>query len=220
MAKRSVEDIKRESRHLRGTIAETLRQDTDRFSDDECQLLKFHGTYQQDDRDVRKGKDRKHIFMVRSRIPGGRLTPEQYLMHDRCADAFGNGTIRITSRQGFQMHHVVKGNLKEYIRRINESGIATWNACGDVCRNHMATPVPLNTAAHRDAQGLSSELVATFGAKSRAYAEIWLNGEKISGAPEDEEPIYGDAYLPRNSPAMRRTERSLGTPSSWAAALA
>jgi sulfite reductase beta subunit-like hemoprotein len=201
MGKRNVEDIKRESRHLRGTIAETLKSDVDHFQEDEYQLLKFHGTYQQDDRDIRKGKDRKYIFMVRSRIPGGRLTAAQYLMHDRCADDFGGGTIRITSRQGFQMHHVVKGNLRDYIRKINESGIATWNACGDVCRNHMATPIPLDTPAHRDVQQLSGDLVRALGARSRAYAEIWLNGERLNSVPTDdgpeEEPVYGDTYLPR-----------------------
>jgi sulfite reductase beta subunit-like hemoprotein len=201
MAKRNVEDIKRESRHLRGAIAEELAKGTTHFGEDELQLLKFHGSYQQDDRDVRKdrqkaGQERAFSMMVRSKIPGGRLTPEQWLVHDRCADELGNGTIRITSRQGFQLHGVLKGNLKSHIRRISESGLTTWGACGDVVRNVMATPVPLDTPAHRDTQALAREISEAFASESRAHSEIWLDGEKITDEPEVE-PLYGEVYLPR-----------------------
>ncbi len=116
MASKSVEEIKAESHALRGTIQETLRGAESHFSDEEYQLLKFHGTYQQDDRDQRVARKKQHLdkawmFMVRSKLPGGALTAEQYLAHDRIAGDLGNGTLRITTRQGFQLHGVLKGEL-------------------------------------------------------------------------------------------------------------
>lgn len=197
-----VEQIKRESRHLRGTIAERVAQtDIPFFEERDAQLLKFHGVYQQDDRDVRDqrrraGQDKAWIMMIRSSIPGGQLTAEQYLVHDRAADELAGGTLRITSRQGLQMHHVIKGNLKTWLQRVNASGITTWGACGDVVRNVVATPVPFATPVYQDVRQLAIELAQTFRAKSRAYSEIWLDGERV--LPETEvEPIYGEAYMPR-----------------------
>jgi sulfite reductase (ferredoxin) len=202
MAAKSVEEIKSESHALRGTIQETLLGAGSHFSDDEYQLLKFHGTYQQDDRDQRlprkkQNLDKAWMFMVRSKLPGGALTAQQYLAHDRIAGDLGNGTLRITTRQGFQLHGVLKGDLQECILRINESGITTWGACGDVVRNTTAAPAPFKDAAHLDAQRLAKELSDTFLAKTTAYAEIWLNGEHLNPATEDAEPIYGKLYLPR-----------------------
>jgi sulfite reductase (ferredoxin) len=202
MAAKSVEEIKSESHALRGTIQETLLGEASHFSDDEYQLLKFHGTYQQDDRDQRAPRkkqnlDKAWMFMVRSKLPGGALTAEQYLAHDRIAGDLGNGTLRITTRQGFQLHGVLKGDLQECILRINESGITTWGACGDVVRNTTAAPTPFKDVAHLDAQRLAKELSDTFLAKTTAYAEIWLNGEHLNPATEDVEPIYGKFYLPR-----------------------
>ncbi|MBI1390705.1 MAG: NADPH-dependent assimilatory sulfite reductase hemoprotein subunit [bacterium] len=201
----SVEDIKRNSQGLRGKIAETLASDAPLFEENEFQLLKFHGTYQQDDRDQRvqlrkEGKDRYHMFMVRSKIPGGMVTARQYIVHDEMADRFGNGTLRITSRQGLQTHFVLKGKLKDCIKTINECGLTTWGACGDVVRNVMASPVPLKTPAHEDMWALSRELADVFTAHSHAYSDIWLNGEKLGLGPtyeSEEEPIYKDVYLPR-----------------------
>ena len=202
MAARSVEEIKSESHALRGTIQESLLGDGSHFSDDEYQLLKFHGTYQQDDRDQRlprkkKNLDKAWMFMVRSKLPGGALSAQQYLAHDRIAGDLGNGTLRITTRQGFQLHGVLKGDLQECIRRINESGITTWGACGDVVRNTTAAPSPFKDEAHLDAQRLAKELSDTFLAKTTAYAEIWLNDEHLNRETEDAEPIYGKVYLPR-----------------------
>jgi sulfite reductase beta subunit-like hemoprotein len=202
MASKSVEEIKSESHALRGTIGETLRGESSHFSDEEYQLLKFHGTYQQDDRDQRTARKRENldkawIFMVRSKLPGGALTAEQYLAHDRIADDLGNGTLRITTRQGFQLHGVLKGDLKTCIRRINESGITTWGACGDVVRNTTGAPSPFKDDAHLDAQRLAKEISDAFLAKSRAYAEIWLNGEHLNGETKEPESIYGKVYLPR-----------------------
>lgn len=216
MSSKNVEEIKAESRALRGTIRESLAADSSHFSEDEYQLLKFHGTYQQDDRDQRaarkaQNQDKAWMFMVRSKLPGGDLTAAQYLEHDKIAGELGNGTLRITTRQGFQTHGVLKGDLKECIRRINESGVTTWGACGDVVRNTIAAAAPIADPAHRDAQQLAKELSQAFLSRSTAYADIWLNDEKLpvgtsSGSSENsrssetnppEEPLYGKQYLPR-----------------------
>ncbi len=208
MAKRSVEEIKDESRGLRGTIVETLTSDATHFSDDDYQLLKFHGTYQQDDRDLRKerkaaGLDKAWSFMVRSKMPSGECTAEQYLKHDDIAEDLGNKNLRITTRQGFQMHGILIGGLKDCIARIKDSGLTTWGACGDVVRNTMGPAAPIDDAAHRDATKLGEELNELFLAKSESYLSIWLNGEKMMLDEEantkeaPEEPIYGKHYLPR-----------------------
>ena len=202
MASKSVEEIKSESHALRGTIQETLLGDASHFSDEEYQLLKFHGTYQQDDRDERVPRKKQHLdkawmFMVRSKLPGGALSAQQYLAHDRIAGDLGNGTLRITTRQGFQLHGVLKGDLQDCIHRINESGITTWGACGDVVRNTTAAPSPFKDEAHLDAQRLAKELSDTFLAKTTAYAQIWLNDEHLNPETGDVEPIYGRHYLPR-----------------------
>src|SRR5271157_5477621 len=202
MASKSVEEIKSDSHALRGTIEETLHGESSHFSDEEYQLLKFHGTYQQDDRDERRARkqqnvDKAWMFMVRSKLPGGALTAEQYLAHDRIAGDLGNGTLRITTRQGFQLHGVLKGDLQDCVRRINASGITTWGACGDVVRNTTASPAPFKDEAHLDAQRLAHELSNAFLAKTTAYAEIWLDGQRLTQETTDDEPIYGEQYLPR-----------------------
>ena len=203
MSLKSVEEIKLGSRGLHGSIDETLRTDATHFSEDELQVLKFHGSYQQDDRDERaarkqRGQDKAWMFMIRSKLPGGDLTAEQYLTHDRISQDLGNKTLRITTRQGFQIHGVLKGGLKDCIRRLNESGVTTWGACGDVVRNTTAPAAPIDDAAHRDAQQLAKEISETFLPRTTAYADVWLNGEKFdSGDVEAEEPIYGKQYLPR-----------------------
>jgi len=202
MGSKSVEEIKAQSHALRGDIQNTLLGDASHFSEEEYQLLKFHGTYQQDDRDQRVARKKQNLdkawcFMVRSKLPGGALTAEQYLAHDRIAGELGNNTLRITTRQGFQLHGVLKGDLKECIHRINQSGITTLGACGDVVRNTVAPAAPLKDEAHLDAQRLAKEISDTFLAKTSAYAEIWLNGERLNGESTDDEPIYGKHYLPR-----------------------
>jgi sulfite reductase (ferredoxin) len=202
MASKSVEEIKTESRALRGSIQETLLGEESHFSEEEYQLLKFHGTYQQDDRDQRTSRkkqnlDKAWIFMVRSKLPGGALSAKQYLEHDRIAGDLGNGTLRITTRQGFQLHGVVKGDLQDCIRRINASGITTWGACGDVVRNTTGPASPFKDAAHLDAQRLAKEISDTFLAKTTAYAEIWLDGQRLTPETTDVEPLYGEQYLPR-----------------------
>jgi sulfite reductase (ferredoxin) len=200
-----VEQIKLDSKGLRGTIQQTLKDpNATHFSEEEYQLLKFHGSYQQDDRDLRNqrkaaGLDKAWIFMIRTKTPGGAMTSRQYLDMDKLCGDIANGTLRITSRQGLQFHGVLKTGLKECIRRINASGITTSGACGDVVRNTLSSAVPYAREEYRDALKLSEELTETFLAKSTAYAEIWLNDAKLT--PEDpvvqEEPIYGKVYLPR-----------------------
>ena len=206
MAKQTVEDIKARSNSLRGTIVETLQSDAHHFSETDLQLLKFHGSYQQDDRDCRMerkraGLEKAYIFMVRNKMAGGDITAEQYLAHDRIAGSLSNGTLRITTRQGIQFHGIQKNGLKETIASIEKSGLTTSGACGDVVRNTMAPSAPFNTPEHRDAQKLAHELSLAFLAHSSAYMEIWANGEKIDldSRPnlKDEEPIYGKVYLPR-----------------------
>ena len=143
-----VEHVKVTSDYLRGQIAEELQEDSSHFSDEQVNLMKFHGVYQQEDRDARQARKAAHTekayqFMVRSRIPGGALTAEQYLVEDDLAGLYGNDTLRITTRQGIQLHGVLKGDLHSTIHGINETLLSTLAACGDVNRNVMACPAPI-----------------------------------------------------------------------------
>jgi sulfite reductase (ferredoxin) len=200
-AKRSaVEGVKENSRALRGTIAEELARDTDKFGDADKNLIKFHGFYQQEDRDARKerragGLGKFHIFMVRCKIPGGRLTAEQYLGVDALAGKHANGTLRFTTRQGIQLHGIVKGDLKATIAGINATMLTTLGACGDVNRNVMACPAPLR-GARDQMQADADRLAAHLAPRTNAYHEIWLDGKPVENG-EDVEPIYGKVYLPR-----------------------
>lgn len=201
-----VERIKVESNHLRGQITEELDQDTTHFSDAQVQLLKFHGTYQQEDRDARHerkaaGEEKAYQFMVRSRIPGGVLTAEQYLVEADLAGRYANGTLRITTRQGFQLHGVLKGDLHPAIHAINEALLSTLAACGDVNRNVMACPAPLANRAQAEVEELAQRIALHLAPHSHAYHEIWINGEQVETVKlpgsDEAEPIYGPTYLPR-----------------------
>lgn len=199
------EHIKIESRYLRGTLAEQLRQPEPAFSEDNASILKFHGSYQEDDRDARRGQERKYIFMVRTKIPGGRLTADQLLAELDLCDTVGNTTLRITSRQGLQLHGVLKRDLWRTIHRINQVQLTTLGACGDVNRNVMCCPAPFKTAVHAEIEAMATRLATHFAPRTPAYAEIWLTdvltGERhalTNEEPEAEiEPIYGRQYLPR-----------------------
>lgn len=198
-----VEKIKDESCGLRGTIQETLASDATHLGEEDATLIKFHGSYQQDDRDLRverkkEGLDKAWSFMVRTKCPGGDVTAERYLILDRLADEVGNGTLRITTRQGIQFHGVLKKHLGECIRAVNEAGITTWGACGDVVRNTLATSIPKRDAAHDDVHKLAQEISDTFLARTSSYVDIWVNGKKLeTNGASIEEPIYGKHYLPR-----------------------
>lgn len=202
--------LKLESRQLRGTIAEELKNDSPEFSGDAEKLLKHHGSYLQDDRDSRRAKNpdgtakgKQYSCMVRTRIPGGRVTAAQFLAELDLCEQLANGTLRITSRQGFQLHGVLKGDLRESIRVINDIKLTTYAACGDVNRNVMCCPAPYkNNRVHDQMQLLSQQLADHFKPKSTAYFDIWLkddSGEEVNVADFQpvEEPIYGDRYLPR-----------------------
>lgn len=194
------EDLKENSRRLRGPVQEELGNDSAQFTRPSIGVLKFHGVYQQDDRDLRKQQPEKvYSCMVRVGIPGGGVTAAQYLALDRLAGEFGDATLRITSRQGVQYHYVGKTNLARLIRAINDAGLNTWAACGDVVRNVTACAAPLAGEQRGDLDALVRGLRRALQPASRAYAEIWLDGEKaatLEGAL-DEEPLYGRAYLPR-----------------------
>src|SRR5919109_2068494 len=201
MAKDSkVEVAKREGRHLRGTIAEQLESAGSHFEGDDVTLLKFHGTYQQDDRDARKrrdeGADKAYAFMVRVALPAGALDAAQYLALEQVADDWANGTLRITTRQGFQLHGVLKRDLKATIAEVNHRLMTTLAACGDVSRNVMGCPAPVDDEAHQAVRAAARGIAERLRPASRAYHEIWLDGEK-QVSTEEEEPFYGDVYLPR-----------------------
>jgi sulfite reductase (ferredoxin) len=205
------EGIKAQSNYLRGDLARELTDGNDMFGKSSVQLLKFHGTYQQDDRDARvkqaEGKSgRSYIFMVRTRVPGGKLTSDQLLGELDLCDEIGNTTLRITSRQGLQLHGVLKRNLHQAIRRINEIQLSTLAACGDVERNIMCCPAPLRADPARDQmQQMTDRLVAHLAPKTKAYHEIWLRDpstgkdELVAGGSDGQEvePLYGPTYLPR-----------------------
>ena len=198
----AVEGVKEQSRFLRGGIAADLLTPGPSVTEESYNLLKFHGSYEQYDRDTatprkKQGLEKEYQFMVRARIPGGRLTAEQYLALDAIADRYSNGTLRITTRQGIQFHGVLKGNLKATIADINHSMLTTMSACGDVVRNVMTTPAPIRDAVHArleaDARFLSTRLLP----KSRAYYELFLDEENHVPAESVDEPLYGATYLPR-----------------------
>jgi len=199
-----VEKIKLESQHLRGQLAEELEQDTTHFSEPQVQLLKFSGVYQQENRDARQvrrttGTEKTYQFMIRSRIPGGALTAEQYLIQDDLATNYANGTLRITTRQSFQLHGVLKGDLHETIHSINEALLSTLAACGDVNRNVMGCPAPTASRAQAKIAEVAHQIAMHLAPRTQAYYEVWVDGEQVSTveAPQDVEPIYGPTYLPR-----------------------
>jgi len=198
-----VEAIKTASRHLRGTLLDSLDDPlTGALADADTQLSKFHGIYQQDDRDIRSERTRQKLepaysFMIRARIPGGLLTTEQWLAMDRIAAEYANNSIRLTTRQAVQFHGVIKRQLKKTIVGINRAALDTLAACGDVNRNVMSPALPALSRVHRRVQRYAEDLSAHLTPASGAYTEIWLDGKKITSPDSEVEPIYGDTYLPR-----------------------
>ena len=198
------ERIKEASDYLRGTLAEGLREEiTGAIVEDDQQLVKFHGMYLQDDRDLRSERTRKKMekafaFMIRVRIPGGVLTPAQWLALDQVARDYGNGSMRLTTRQTVQLHGIIKSNLKSTLKQIDGALLNSIAACGDVNRNVMCGANPDQGQAHAAALELTRALSDHLTPRTPAYREIWLDGKRIAGG-EDEvvEPIYGKTYLPR-----------------------
>src|SRR3954469_8763166 len=211
-----VEGIKVASQYLKTILAEEVAADASHISEDAATVLKFHGSYQQDDRDrrtqmKREGKEKAYQFMVRVRIVGGKLDARQYLGIDNLARTVGNGTLRITTRQEFQLHGVVKDDLISTVRTINEMLLTTLAACGDVERNVLCCPAPIHDGIRAAMQSDADHLAAHCAPRSSSYWDIWLDGEKIDNpnfpaagpiqvpTPGDDpvEPIYGKTYLPR-----------------------
>lgn len=193
------EGLKERHPRLEGTIAQALADAAaDHFSDDDYEFLKFHGVYQQDDRDKRK-EGKHYQMMVRTRFPGGVLTGKQYVVCDDLADQFGNGTLRITTRQDFQFHGVLKANLRATIHRLNEALMTTIAACGDVARNVMAPPTPATSPLVDRILADARHLSAALAPKTPAYSKIWIEGQELK-LEEDagySDPLYGRHYLPR-----------------------
>ena len=198
----AVEALKESSRRLRGTIGDELAAGGREVSDGANSLLKFHGSYEQYDRDTatalkKQGQDKEYSFMVRVRMPGGRLTAAQYLTLDALADRYGNATLRLTTRQTIQFHGILKGNLKPAVAAIDAALLTTQGACGDVVRNVTTSPAPRRDAPHArleaDARLLSADLLP----QTRAYHEIFLDEAATAAAGYEDEPLYGPTYLPR-----------------------
>ncbi|MFS0664691.1 assimilatory sulfite reductase (NADPH) hemoprotein subunit [Bacillus mojavensis] len=200
-----VERIKEKSDYLRGTLKEVM---LDRISagipDDDNRLMKHHGSYLQDDRDLRNERQKQKLepayqFMLRVRMPGGVSTPEQWLVMDDLSQKYGNGTLKLTTRETFQMHGILKWNMKKTIQTIHSALLDTIAACGDVNRNVMCTSNPYQSEIHSEVYEWSKTLSDDLLPRTRAYHEIWLDEERVAGTPDAEEiePMYGPLYLPR-----------------------
>jgi sulfite reductase (NADPH) hemoprotein beta-component len=186
---------------LSGNIAATIADEsTDHFSEDDNQFLKFHGSYQQDDRDLRK-TGKKYIMMIRGRIPVGVMTAKQWCVFDQLATDYGNNTLRITTRQSIQFHGVVKGNLRPLIAKINESLLSTLAACGDVNRNVLAPPTPAYTKAREQVFADCHKVALALAPQTKAYHSIWIDGVQLDNDTAANknfvDPLYGKTYLPR-----------------------
>src|SRR6266850_3221203 len=195
------EGLKEGNPLLAGTIAQTLADSSaERFSDDDYEFLKFHGIYQQDDRDQRKVA-KHYMLMVRTKFPGGVLTAPQYLVCDQIASQYANNTLRITTRQDFQFHGIVKSNLRQSMKDLNEALISTIAACGDVERNVMAPPTPATSPFVAQVLEEARKLSDALCPRTPGYHGIWLNGQQIELNGEANaafvDPLYGKQYLPR-----------------------
>ncbi|MCC2085530.1 assimilatory sulfite reductase (NADPH) hemoprotein subunit [Staphylococcus haemolyticus] len=199
----ALEYLKDESNYLRGTIEQGLADPlTGAISDDDTKLLKFHGSYQQDDRDLRDERRKQKLepaysFMIRVRLPGGTATPEQWIAMDDISNNYANQTLKLTTRQTFQFHGILKRNLKTSMKKINESVLDTIAACGDVNRNTMCNPNSYQSHIHKEINDYATKISDHLLPKTNAYHEIWLDGEKVLDSSEEIEPMYGKKYLPR-----------------------
>ncbi|MEY4940304.1 MAG: hypothetical protein RIQ93_2039 [Verrucomicrobiota bacterium] len=197
------EQLKGESNFLRGHILRDLADTaTGGITEESGQLTKFHGIYAQDDRDLRnlrrkEGKEKAFSFMARVRVPGGVCTPAQWLALDRLADEHANGTLKLTTRQAFQFHGILKANLWRTINGVNRALLDTIAACGDVNRNVMCNPNPEQSALHTEVYRVTKAISEHLLPRSRAYHELWVGDELVGGGEPEAEPIYGTTYLPR-----------------------
>ncbi|MEA3277289.1 MAG: assimilatory sulfite reductase (NADPH) hemoprotein subunit [Pseudomonadota bacterium] len=198
-----VESIKTRSRFLRGTLKQSMSDEvTGALAPGDAQISKFHGFYEQDDRDLRTDRRDRFLephysFMLRARLPGGVCRPKQWLVIDQVARTLGNGSVRLTTRQTFQYHGILKRNLKPLIQSINRAMIDSIGGCGDVNRNVLCNPNPVQSALHAEVYAWARRISEHLLPRTRAYHEIWLDDEPVAGAEPESEPIYGQAYLPR-----------------------
>lgn len=200
-----VEDIKRESNYLRGNLAKTMEDRiTASIPESDNRLMKFHGSYMQDDRDLRNERQKQKLepayqFMLRVRAAGGIISADQWLVMDELARKYANDSIRLTTRQSFQLHGVIKWNMKSTIQALNEAMLSTLAACGDVNRNVMCNPNPYQSSVHEQVYEWAKKISDHLDPRTRAYHEIWLDEEKVIDSRDDveQEPIYGPVYLPR-----------------------
>lgn len=195
------EGMKERSNFLRGNILADLQSDAPAVSEETYELLKFHGSYEGYNRDTaterkKAGLDKEYEFMLRMRIPGGRLTAQQYLVLNELCEKYANGTLKITTRETLQFHVIAKGDFWNFLHDINVAGMTTIAGCGDVARNVMTCPAPINDNIHHSLEKALYELDTVLKPKTKAYHEIWVNGEVVAGGKEDE-PLYGATYLPR-----------------------
>lgn len=196
-----VEAIKQRSQFLRGTLRESFADPkTGAIADDDLMIIKFHGSYQQDDRDVREERRLQKLeplysFMLRARIPGGVCTPAQWLVFDQLATQYANNTLRLTTRQTFQLHGVYKENMKPVIQSLVHAGLNSIAACGDINRNVLCSTNPVESRAHADVYEWTKALSDHFLPATRAYYELWMDEKLVAGG--EQEPIYGPTYLPR-----------------------
>ena len=203
MGAHSVEDIKHDSHRLRGSLLESLADPlTGALRESDQVLIKYHGSYQQDDRDVRNERrlqklEPAHSFMIRTRTPGGVVSPAQWLQLDAIATRFAERGLRITTRQAFQFHGVIKSALKPTLQAINAALIDTLAACGDVNRNVVVAANPLQSNLHAGLHAQAAALSEFLLPNTRAYYEIWLDETRVAGSGEEDEPVYGPTYLPR-----------------------
>jgi len=197
------EQIKTDSDYLAGKIASELQNSNPYFEENEVQLLKFHGTYQQYNRDTatelkQKGLEKEFYFMIRTKIPAGLLTSKQYIEMDDLTNEFSDPSLRITTRQTIQFHGVLKGNLKKIINTVSTMLLSTYGACGDVVRNVTTVAAPINDQIHKQLRNDALKISSHFLPSSTSYGQIWINGDKYEYSDkEKKEPIYGKLYLPR-----------------------
>lgn len=198
-----LEHIKNRSNYLRGTIKEGLADEiTGAIAEDDTKLLKFHGSYMQDDRDIRDERRKQKLepaysFMIRVRVPGGTATADQWIAMDDISTEYANDTIKLTTRQAFQFHGILKRNLKSSMQNIHHAVMDSLAACGDVNRNVMCNPNPYQSGVHKEVDQLATDISDHLSPQTGAYHEIWLDDEKIIDTKEEVEPMYGRTYLPR-----------------------
>jgi sulfite reductase (NADPH) hemoprotein beta-component len=198
-----VEGIKDRSNYLRGTLVESLSNElTGAIAPDDTTVIKFHGSYQQFDRELESERKRQKLeplysFMIRVRLAGGVSSPQQWQVIDDLSDTYGNHTIKLTTRQAYQLHGIFKRNLKSTIRKVNDALMDTIAACGDVNRNVMANPNPNQSLVHTEVYDAAKRISAHLTPRTTAYHEIWLDKKLVAGGQKDDEPIYGKTYLPR-----------------------